>query len=353
MVVGIPLLANRVAPRCTSATHLLLATVTGGRVSAQRVVAVAVDNTVALIDTAQVHGIGTLVCGGITADDRALLQAQGLEVVDNVACSASEALAAMDAGSLRPGFGFAVPPVQPQRRAQPVAEVGGGTARSAPVGVPDCLACADRVCLRGERCGEAPTAALPPMPLMTRRLLEASADISLEHDRHLCRVAELVYLCLEMELTKVGIAFCVDLLEPAEILAGVLRRFVTVVPVCCKIGGSPPLAAGDGDALGQDLGAVPCNPLLQAQTLNLAGTELNIMVGLCVGADCVFTSASQAPVTALFVKDRSLANNPIGAIYSQYYLQECLAPRQPQRPANDQARAELRRRSDHLAREAK
>ena len=32
--------------------------------------------------------------------------------------------------------------------------------------------------------------------------------------------------------------------------------------------------------------------------------------------------ASDAPVSTLFVKDRSLANNPIGALYSDYYLQE-------------------------------
>jgi uncharacterized metal-binding protein len=30
-------------------------------------------------------------------------------------------------------------------------------------------------------------------------------------------------------------------------------------------------------------------------------------------------------VTTLFVKDRSLANNPIAALYSEYYLRESLA----------------------------
>ena len=41
-----------------------------------------------------------------------------------------------------------------------------------------------------------------------------------------------------------------------------------------------------------------------------------------VGADCVFNQASHAPITTLFVKDKSLANNPIGALYSEYYLRE-------------------------------
>ena len=29
---------------------------------------------------------------------------------------------------------------------------------------------------------------------------------------------------------------------------------------------------------------------------------------------------AEAPVTTIFVKDKSLANNPIGAVYSHYYL---------------------------------
>jgi uncharacterized metal-binding protein len=67
-----------------------------------------------------------------------------------------------------------------------------------------------------------------------------------------------------------------------------------------------------------------CDPITQAAVLADAGCELNVVVGLCLGADCVFTGASRVPVTTLFVKDRSLANNPIGALYSEYYLQEAL-----------------------------
>ena len=66
----------------------------------------------------------------------------------------------------------------------------------------------------------------------------------------------------------------------------------------------------------------PCNPLAQAEILNQFDSQLNIIVGLCVGVDCVFTEASRAPVTTLFVKDKMLANNPIGAMYSDYYLAE-------------------------------
>ena len=55
--------------------------------------------------------------------------------------------------------------------------------------------------------------------------------------------------------------------------------------------------------------------------LAAARTELNVLVGLCLGSDLVFTERSRAPVTTLFVKDRSLAHNPVGAIYTRYHLE--------------------------------
>jgi uncharacterized metal-binding protein len=46
---------------------------------------------------------------------------------------------------------------------------------------------------------------------------------------------------------------------------------------------------------------------------------MNIIVGLCVGHDMLFQMHSRAPVTTLIVKDRVLAHNPAGALYSNYY----------------------------------
>ena len=52
---------------------------------------------------------------------------------------------------------------------------------------------------------------------------------------------------------------------------------------------------------------------------------MNVVVGFCVGADSVFNRCSDAPVTAVFLKDKSLANNPIGAVYSRQVLDRILA----------------------------
>ena len=301
---GVPLLGDRVAPRCTVADGLLLARVSHGRVVSDHQVAVALRSPVELLDAVVEHDIERLVCGGVSREVRDALGAQGVAIVENVACSASEVLAALDAGSLCSGYGFGPLP-------GPAGEGRAAEGDRGPVGV-DCLACEDRVCLsRGVCPGVAPVA-VSPLPIDLGRILEAATDIAREEERTLCRVAELVYFCLEMQYERVGLAFCRDLLDPARILAGVLRRFFEVVPVWCKVG---TVAGDDGDA-------ALCNPLGQAAVLNAAGTRINVVVGLCIGADCLFDRASDAPVTHLFVKDRSLANNPIGALYSEHYLRE-------------------------------
>jgi uncharacterized metal-binding protein len=154
-------------------------------------------------------------------------------------------------------------------------------------------------------------------------MLESAADISFETERLLCRVAELVYFFLEMQYKRVGIAFCLELLDQTRVLAGVLRRFFEVFAVCCKVGDfivDQHEIWSEFDTLG--LESAPCNPLGQAEILHNFGAEINVLVGLCIGVDCVFTKASKVPVTTLFVKDRMLANNPIGAMYSDYYLAE-------------------------------
>ena len=65
-----------------------------------------------------------------------------------------------------------------------------------------------------------------------------------------------------------------------------------------------------------------CSPITQAAILNEEGTEFNILVGLCVGHDSLFIKYSQAPITALIVKDRVFGHNPAAGLYlspSVYY----------------------------------
>ncbi len=62
-----------------------------------------------------------------------------------------------------------------------------------------------------------------------------------------------------------------------------------------------------------------CNPIAQAEVLNREGTELNFILGLCLGHDILFTRQSKAPVSTLIVKDRVTGNNPAAALHSSFH----------------------------------
>ena len=59
---------------------------------------------------------------------------------------------------------------------------------------------------------------------------------------------------------------------------------------------------------------------MPAELLNRESTELNIMVGLCLGHDILFLRHCKAETTPLVVKDRALGHNTVAALYlSQGY----------------------------------
>jgi uncharacterized metal-binding protein len=61
--------------------------------------------------------------------------------------------------------------------------------------------------------------------------------------------------------------------------------------------------------------------VVQAILLDEEKTDFNILVGLCVGHDSLFFKYSKAFTTVPMVKDRVLAHNPAGALYTtgSYY----------------------------------
>ena len=65
----------------------------------------------------------------------------------------------------------------------------------------------------------------------------------------------------------------------------------------------------------EDVGMNMCNPILQAKLLNTEKTQLNVVVGLCVGHDSLFYKYSDALCTTLVTKDRVLGHNPVAALY--------------------------------------
>ena len=156
------------------------------------------------------------------------------------------------------------------------------------------------------------------------RLHRAASAIEARHYCKEPRLREVILLGRELGVRKVGLAFCVGLESEAKIIAQILSQEFEVVSICCKVCGIAKSEfkleqVGSGEGF-----EAMCNPAGQAELLNEAGTELNILCGLCVGHDAIFSLRSKAPVTTLIVKDRVLAHNPVGAIYSQYLRKRML-----------------------------
>lgn len=149
------------------------------------------------------------------------------------------------------------------------------------------------------------------------KLHKAASAIEAEYYGIETRLGEVILWAKELGYQRIGLAFCIGLSEEAKIIDEIFSRHFEVVSVCCKVCG---IDKKDFDLpqISSRNQEVMCNPAGQAQLLNDAETELNVICGLCVGHDAIFSKVSDAPVTTLIAKDRVLAHNPAGAIYSRY-----------------------------------
>jgi uncharacterized metal-binding protein len=313
MIYGIPLFGNRVAPRCTIADSILLINVSGNRIIYKKLLKIYEKSLNDLLKIFNDNEVDTLVCGGINYDSRKLLIEQGITVIDNVACSDEEVIRAIKTKTIRSGFGISI-------NYNTISKLQSDNSNDKNIELlqdVDCLACSNQQCIEGKACDLSLKVGSVQESRGTSQILNSALDISLEDERILCRLSELVYFAIEMNYKKIGIAYCIDLSEPAATVTQVLRRFFDVYPVCCKIGGK--LLS---DTIFKENNKVACNPVGQASILNKIKVDFNIIIGLCIGTDCIFTKLSKAPVSTLFVKDKSLANNPIGSVYLDYYLKE-------------------------------
>lgn len=125
-------------------------------------------------------------------------------------------------------------------------------------------------------------------------------------DRSRDRIQEIIAYAKEANITKIGIANCTTFTKEANSLEAILvNEGFKIEKVNCKIGRVP-----FSDLL-PDYKGISCNPAGQAKYLEDRDTELNIMMGLCLGHDMIFTSKSKVPVTPLIVKDRKLGHHTI------------------------------------------
>lgn len=133
------------------------------------------------------------------------------------------------------------------------------------------------------------------------------------------RLLETAEFAERMGYTRLGLVFCAGLIREAEKVSAFLSdRGFQVISVICKAGRVPKEEIGveDGEKIHPGSPEAMCNPFLQALALNRARTDLNIVMGLCVGHDAVFLKHSEAYCTVLAAKDRPTGHNPLAAVYN-------------------------------------
>ncbi|HKJ05770.1 MAG TPA: DUF1847 domain-containing protein [Geopsychrobacteraceae bacterium] len=136
------------------------------------------------------------------------------------------------------------------------------------------------------------------------------------------RVEDTIALAKMMGYHKIGIATCIGLLEETNTLSKILQaQGLEPQSVCCKAGSIDKLALGlkEQEKVRPGTFEPACNPIAQARLLNQIKTDMNLIVGLCVGHDMLFAKHSQAPVSTLIVKDRVTGHNPAAVLYGQNF----------------------------------
>ncbi|MGD9640315.1 MAG: DUF1847 domain-containing protein [Synergistaceae bacterium] len=175
-----------------------------------------------------------------------------------------------------------------------------------------CDLCEDQKCREGEPCIERSSIELYSDP-QEKKMMETAAFVESEFYGDLNRIEEVVEFASRMGYKKLGIAFCVGLKEEAAKIAEFLSNFFEIEAICCKVCGIP--KSEMGAPMSDRVGPISCNPIEQARMFEEKKTDLNLVIGLCVGHDALFIKHSHTYVVPLAVKDRVLGHNPLAAVY--------------------------------------
>jgi len=187
---------------------------------------------------------------------------------------------------------------------------------------PKCASCKKKVCREGSE-GEDCYGIGEEMKQRYKndkellRVAKAAAEVEAEYYCKATRIEEIAHFAKKAGYTHLGLAFCAGFSDEANIAAKMLRACFKVSSVCCKACAIPKKELDFPNVRESEDESI-CNPLGQAELLNRAKTDFNIVLGLCVGHDSIFYKHSDALTTTLAVKDRVLGNNPVAALYCGY-----------------------------------
>lgn len=152
------------------------------------------------------------------------------------------------------------------------------------------------------------------------KIMRAAAYVEGTYYSNITRIQETAEFAKAMGYKKIGMAFCLCLNEEVRYIAKYFtNQGFEFYSVCCKTCSVPKKDLGLKQIHPEADHEAMCNPKMQARFLAEQGVELYISCGLCVGHDALFSKSCPGPVTTMVVKDRLLAHNPLGAIYTRHW----------------------------------
>ena len=181
--------------------------------------------------------------------------------------------------------------------------------KSYPDGIPDyCLAAREKAVLERTKAEYAKPGTLEIYMAAAKTMEAGYASYP--------RIQEAIEFCKELKVKKVGLASCIGLIREL----GLVARLFTgagfeIVAANCQIGKISP-GERVPDLKPEDFHHKWCNPIAQAEIMNEEGTDVNFVIGLCLGHDMLFNKYAKAPTSTLIVKDRVLGHNPAAALYA-------------------------------------
>ena len=193
----------------------------------------------------------------------------------------------------------------------------------------NCTHCALQGCSKGDL-----QKSLPNCPSKEKSIQDEAQKLYLEAENHKIaynaalveaegygkktRIEEIISFAKKCEYKKIGLVFCMGLINEAKQFQNILayHEFEVISVLCKNVGHKKDdIGIKDEDKIQGDCDEIMCNPIGQALLLNQQNTDFNIILGLCVGHDTLVMKYLKAPMTTLAVKDRVTGHNPLAAIY--------------------------------------
>ncbi len=145
-----------------------------------------------------------------------------------------------------------------------------------------------------------------------QKIVQAAAEL-VDNGRAgtLSKIEEVVEFSKLMGYSRIGLAYCYGMEKEASLVADIFKaNKLKLIPISCATGALSQKEVNQKS----ELPGVSCNPISQAEQLNLEQIDFAITMGLCMGHDILFQNNISVNFTNILVKDRTSNHCPMKGI---------------------------------------